>query len=615
MSKGASHRLDLDEADPEQLVVDEIAAEEMTGDEIAGEETTVDAVAGDPEAAGRSLTLRAPTDRGQSLAEQLAMFYYRMTWRMPMHRLRISGKLPLRLLAVPVDPVAGDQTQGTAIRAGYFLFRGQKKQLDTVDFAELRLPPQFEDYIHRFQWLRDLDSAASRDQAVKVAEALVNRWLDANGGKIMQPAWRPDNCAWRLLYWASHAPLILSSSDLIYRSKVLNNIARTARHLDRTADKASSSLGRLAAWSGVVAAALLLPEGRVRKIVGEAGLEKAMGEFFFADGGSVSRSPLNQIDAVVLLSMLKQVYISRKEELPPFIKLGLDQAVPPLTALTHSDGSLGNWQGSGATSAEHIAQVVEASGVRARPMRQARDWGYQRVSSGRSVLILDAAPPPIARMAVAGCASTLAFEFSHGNSRIIVNCGGAGLVGATISATLARGLRTTAAHSTLCLADRNSTSILPDGKLGRGVGEVALYRRDVENATRLEGNHDGYVRGFGLHHKRILLMRSDGLELRGEDMLIPDGRKYRRKKDVSFALRFHLGVDIESDLISNGKGVLLRLADGKLWQFRSTGGDVTLEESIWVDGLGIGHAIKQMVINGSVSSGGGATGWLLKYMG
>lgn len=565
---------------------------------------------------GRSLTLRSDGDRGQSLAEQASMLYYRMTWRMPLHKLRITGKLPLRLLAVPVDPVAGDRVQGTAVRAGHFLFRGLKKKHDGIDFAELKLPPAFEDYVHRFQWLRDLDTAASRDQAVPIAEKLMEAWLDANGGKIRQPAWRPDNCGWRLLIWASHAPLLLSSNDLVYRSKVLNNIARTARHLDRTADKATSSLGRLVSWSGVVASSLLIPEGRVRRIVGEAGLQKAMGEFFYADGGSVSRSPLNQMDAVILLSMLKQVYLARGEDAPEFLEEALNKAVPPLTALTHFDGSMGNWQGGGATSAKQVAQVVEASGVRARPLRQARDWGYQRVSSGRSVLILDAAPPPIARMAVAGCASTLAFEFSNGDSRIITNCGGAGLVGATIPASLARGLRTTAAHSTLCIDDSNSTSILPDGKLGRGVNEVELFRRDVENATRLEANHDGYARRFGLSHKRLLLLRSDGLELRGEDMLIPDGRKRRRKKkDVEFALRFHLGTNIESDLISDGKGVLLRLEDGNLWQFRSTSGQVELEESVWVDGMGIPHPVKQMVINGSVGSGGGATGWLLKHMG
>ena len=43
------------------------------------------------------------------------------------------------------------------------------------------------------------------------------------------PAWRPDVAGRRLLMWTAYAPLILSSGDLVFRSKVLNAIARTAR--------------------------------------------------------------------------------------------------------------------------------------------------------------------------------------------------------------------------------------------------------------------------------------------------------------------------------------------------------------------------------------------------
>src|SRR3546814_1254628 len=96
------------------------------------------------------------------------------------------------------------------------------------------------------------------------------------------------------------------------------------------------------------------------------------------------------------------------------------------------------------------------------------DWSSDVCSSD---LLADAAPPPIARVTEAGCASTLAFELSDGDERIVVNCGGAALTGATIPADLARGLRTTAAHSTLTIADSNSTAILPSGALGRGVTE------------------------------------------------------------------------------------------------------------------------------------------------
>ena len=46
----------------------------------------------------------------------------------------------------------------------------------------------------------------------------------------------------RVLFWTAHAPLILSSTDLIYRSKVLNTLARGGRHLDRYADRAAGML-------------------------------------------------------------------------------------------------------------------------------------------------------------------------------------------------------------------------------------------------------------------------------------------------------------------------------------------------------------------------------------
>src|SRR3546814_18695300 len=115
------------------------------------------------------------------------------------------------------------------------------------------------------------------------------------------------------------------------------------------------------------------------------------------------------------------------------------------------------------------------------------DWSSDVCSSD---LLADAAPPPIARVTEAGCASTLAFELSDGDERIVVNCGGAALTSATIPADLARGLRTTAAHSTLVVADSNSTALLANAPLGTGVTEVELERRETQQGSRLARGHD-----------------------------------------------------------------------------------------------------------------------------
>jgi uncharacterized heparinase superfamily protein len=294
--------------------------------------------------------------------------------------------------------------------------------------------------------------------------------------------------------------------------------------------------------------------------------------------------------------------------------------VPPLLALTHGDGSLGSWQGAWAVDAEAIALLVSASGVRTRPLRDVRQWGYQRAVAQKAVLQFDAAPPPLARHARHGCASTLAFELSSGGHRIIINCGGAAAAGGLVPIRLEQGLRATAAHSTLALDDANSTAILINGKIGSGVSEVDIDRRTLEadrgsGATRLEGSHNGYAARYGLIHRRILILRDDGTELRGEDLLVPTGRKGKRGK-VGFAIRFHLGPGIELGMSEDGQGVGMALPDGSYWQFRAGGeAEISVEESLWVDGQGRPVPTQQLVLQGLVSRGGGNFAWLLKRMG
>jgi len=558
--------------------------------------------------------IRLPADKGLSLGDRVANAITRLTWRTPLHAFRLKGRFPLKLLGVPVDPVPGDTRAGTAIRAGHFLHRGLKLPLGELDFAALTVAPTFADYLHSFAWLRDLAATGTRADGAPIAEAVVRHWLGTHGEAVSEPAWKADNTAWRILFWAAHAPLILSSSDLVYRSAVLNHLARAARHLDRVADKTRPGTGQMVAWVGIVAASLLMPGGEPRQVFGEAGLRKVLETSFYADGGNISRSPQAQLDAVMALSMLARVYDMRRMEVPPFVQEVLARAVPALLGLLHSDGGMGSWQGSGATSAAQVQAIVAASGVRTRPLKQARDWGYQRLVANKVVLLADAAPPPIARVTEAGCASTLAFELSDGDERIVVNCGGAALTGATIPADLARGLRTTAAHSTLILADTNSTAILANGTLGKGVTEVELDRRETPQGSRVEMSHDGYARRHGLIHRRLLILSPNGRELRGEDMLLPAPRT-RRKGDKGFALRFHLGRNISASLTADKLGALLRINGGPLWQFRTSEGALDVEQSLWVDGEGRPHPTEQLVVTGTAPAGGASIGWIFKHIG
>ncbi len=530
-----------------------------------------------------------------------------------------------RLLATVTNPLAGNKVAGTALRAGHFLVHGVKSPIAQIDFAgAARMAPPLERVVHSFSWLADLEACAPREAVAPVAERILSAWLSANAKPPARPgkgpAWSVANAGTRELNWLVHAPLILSGADRALRTKVLAALSDTARWLDKNVGRAEDLLAQVAGWCGIVAAGLLLPDGKPRRLFGEAGLIRALGELVGDDGGVLSRSPLGQMEAIALLVRLRACYQAVRRDPPQALETILGLLVPPLLALTHGDGSLGSWQGAWALDGDEVAALIHASGVRTRPLRDVRQWGYQRVTAQKGVLQFDAAPPPLAKHTRSGCASTLAFEFSHAGHRLVVNCGGAACAGGLVPVRLEQGLRATAAHSTLVLDDANSTAIVIGGKIGSGVSEVDLDRRTLPGdkrggATRLEASHNGYASRFGLTHRRILILRDDGSELRGEDLLVPSGGKPKAGK-VGFAIRFHLGAGIEVGLSEDGKGAGLALPDGSYWQFRSGGeGQVSIEESIWADGQGRPQPIQQLVVQGLVSRGGGNFAWLLKKMG
>jgi uncharacterized heparinase superfamily protein len=112
-------------------------------------------------------------------------------------------------------------------------------------------------------------------------------------------------------------------------------------------------------------------------------------------------------------------------------------------------------------------------------------------------------------------------------------------------------------------------------------------------------------------HKRSLMLGNDGKELRGADQLQPKGRKKIRDA-VPYAVRFHLAPGVEPTITADGMGAILRSRGAPPWNFRCRGGNLALEESIWIDGRGGAHNVIQLVIVGEVSALGGDIGWTFR---
>jgi len=554
-------------------------------------------------------------DTGVRLAERIVYGLQRLAWRMPFATVRLKSRAPLKLLAVPKDPVAGDKAIGEALLQGRMVYGSESVAVEGLDFDDPGLSSAFADHLHSFAWLRDLAAAATREKGARLAERITRHWLDTYSLRPDEDAWRPDRWGRRILFWTSYAPYILSSRDMVYRATLLNTLARGARHLENFADKVPPGLPRISAWAGVIASAVVVQGGPARLSYGQAGLYRSLSAALHDDGGLISRSPVEQLQLVELLGQLRTVYYSGRREIPERLADLLSSTVAALLAATLGDEALSSWQGGNMMSRRRVAAAVEASGVQSRPLRQARGWGYQRLTAKNNVIVFDGAPPPARRAGAGSCASTLAFEFSDGANRIVVNCGGADPWAGTLSPQLGQLLRYTAAHSTLTLGDRNSTAILPGGALGRGVSQVEVLRDEGADGNSVEGSHDGYVRRLGLRHERKLILSADGSELKGQDNLWSANKRRRRGEPVPFAARFHLAPGIEVAITADGQGALLRIRGGNAWQFRCHEGTLAIEDSLWLDGAGVPQSSSQLVITGECPPAGMTLGWQFRRAG
>ncbi|HET7315810.1 MAG TPA: heparinase II/III family protein [Sphingomicrobium sp.] len=522
-------------------------------------------------------------------------------------RLMGSRKPKLRLVAVPRDHVQGDRRRGDTLLGGKLIVGDETLALADLDFAAVGADGTVAEQLQGFSWLRDLAASASREKGSRLAEAIVGRWLLAHGTRV-DAAWRPELWGERILFWTAYAPYILSSSDGGYRSALLNTLARGARHLESNADRAPSGLKRVTAWAGVVTATLLVQSEVARLARAEAGLARALASAQSDDGGLLSRTPYEQVMLVDRLGLLRAAYFAARHSPPDGIEAAAAAALAALHGVILGDGGLSSWQGGNSGNPARLTAVLEGCGIRARPLRQPRGWGFHRLSALGTIVVMDCAPPPPPKVAPTGCASTLAFELSDGAQRLIVNCGGPAPLPTELPKDLVDALRTTAAHNSVTVADTNSTAILPDGSLGKGVTDVLIDRSEDNDSSRIVASHDGYERAFGLTHRRTLTLGNDGKELRGSDELVPKGRR-KSKRGAAFAIRFHLAHGIEPTITADGMGAILRSSGAPPWNFRCRGAAIGVEESLMVDGHGIPHRTIQLVINGEAAADGADVHW------
>ncbi|MBB3897709.1 heparinase II/III family protein [Roseococcus suduntuyensis] len=492
---------------------------------------------------------------------------------------------PVRVPEAPArsfrDLWPGDANRGAALLRGEMEVLGSTRMLD--GWGPESGPLLWRQAAHGFAWLRDLRSLGS-DAARVEARDLTEAWLAQGANEPL--ANLPEVAAARVSAWLGHWDFFAASAEEGFRRALMQRLAHDGRRLAASLPDEAAHRGALMVLKGTIAAAVALGEEawmvRALKFL-PAELERQ----FHPDGGHVERSPAVQLLAFQDLIELRNLLNGSGVTAPPQLATVIDRAGQALRLFRHGDGTLALFNGTREEPASLVDLVLTQGQAKGRAPLLLQETGFHRLAASRTLVIADCGAPPPGRGAdpATGAprgadrfahAGALSFEMSVGRDRLIVNCG-ASPAG---DPAWRDALRSTAAHSTLTLADTNSAELRPEG-LGRRPERVEVERFEANGAQWLEATHDGYRRTHNAIHKRRLYLSENGDDLRGEDVLEPQGTV-----DQPCVVRFHLHPGVKAVLQEEEGGVLMRLPTGQGWRLRARGAAIALEDSVYL-GLGV----------------------------
>ena len=540
----------------------------------------------------------------------------RVSWRRGwIYRRFLAGPLADHIVFHPWDAAPRRLEDADHLLRGRFRFHGQTVEVpDGISVFDLPPPNMaWQEALHGFQWLPAL-STAGGEPARRLATNLIGQWVRRHG-RYSEPVWLPHVMARRLANIFSHGRLVIMNSELTWRSRLFVSSREQVRTLERISQEAPDGLPRLEAAAVLALSGICLDDSARRLERGLQRLESEVARQILPDGGHVSRSPQALLCAYRHVIMVMESLSAIGQEPPHSVRNAHDRMAPMLRFFRHGDGALALFNGGAECDPRMVSGLLARDEIRGQPFFHARHSGYQRLSASRTLCLLDCGKTPPGGFSLAAHAGSGAMELSSGADRIVVNCGTGGLSHPCWNTAL----RATAAHSTLTVADTSSAALIPAGlardllgaRLLGGPRDATSRRVETPQGWSVEAMHDAYADAFGVRHERHVTMSPQGLIVTGRDRLLPTGQSFHA--GLNYAVRFHIHPDVRVSRLEGG-GILLKLPSGEGWRFRAAGGQLDVEESVYLGGTVVRRS-EQLVVNGSMKDAPADIAWVFEQVG
>ena len=505
---------------------------------------------------------------------------------------------PRSFLCHPAPRAIGSFGRGEQLLDYQFNFAGQRIEADKTSIWNLNPPGEtFLSAVHGFTWLDDL-AAVGGGAARKRAQAWLLEWIEAFG-QNNGLGWHPGLAGQRVVHWCSHAMFLLKGLEPKASAAVFKSLGRHVNFLSNNWKNTPQGIAKFEALTGLAYAGLALEGCEYVLRPALKGLAAECGSWIDKNGAIPTRNPEELSEIFTLLTWVAKLLSDTGH--PPNIAITdtLTRIAPGLRSLRYGDGGLARFHGGGRGNEGQLDQALADAQIRSSAAQNSF-MGFERLSAGRVVVIMDGATPPESDIAHA---SQLGFGMSSGRVKLLEGCG----PGQRLGKVWAKACTQTASHNALTINGQGAAS-----------ADVTADRAQDFESVWLSATSRGFEAKFGLLHERRLLITSNGTQFSGEDRIFPltppkedthpSAALARPARGHSYMAHFHLHPDVQAS--QKDQIITLTLPNAELWHFRQEGGLMCLVDSVTIDrSFTEPRATKQILVAGRSIDYVGAIRW------
>ena len=429
--------------------------------------------------------------------------------------------------------------------------------------------------LHNFCWLPALNIKTEKELGCLILDQWINNFSNYN-----EKYWTLDVVTMRLIYWISSYEIIFKNSDLIFRSKVINNIVKQTKHLFKNISLVSSGIDKIKSLAALILVGNSFEQYEEYTQYGLKNLEDELGNFVNKDGFVKSKNPEDLFWALYFLVLIKEWLTLSRKQTPAFINIYINSLGICFKFLRFSNGDLPLFNGANHINTEKFYEFLESRGYEFENMENIF-CGYAKIKSKKIELFIDANNPSSMLHSRNYQAGPLSFELASGSIKFICNSGSGKNLGEELSYLSS----STAAHSTVTINDTSSCIFQKNALIRKYFGNSLIekhnifkqeFKNDKEFIQCIIG-HDGYEKRFKiLHEPQITLFKSKN-HIEGIDSL---KCKNLENKNLTFSVRFHIHPDIRITK-TMGNDILLSSSGGEGWIFRSPQIPTKIEKNLY----------------------------------